>query len=287
MSSEVALRRPQTVLAIAPEQTQFTGQQVAMLGHIGVEGATDADLQVFFHQCRRTGLDPFSRQIYMIGRPSRRNVNGQWVTETKQTIQTGIDGYRLIGRRAAQRSSETISVKPPQWAHPEGGWRDVWLPSWGTPAAARVSIFRGDQEFTGVALFDEYKQTKRDGNLTQMWAQRPGGQIAKCAESLAWRMAFPQDLAGIYTEEEMAQADNPAPSNAPHVVDSAEVPAEETITPEQWQQVMAAAQQAGLDQPGAAQAIQSIIGHALRGWQEITVSEFEEIIRAINERQGN
>ena len=73
---------------------------------------------------------------------------------------------------------------------------------------ARITITRGGEPFTAVALFDEYKQTKRDGNLTQMWAQRPAGQIAKCAEALAWRMAFPQDLSNLYADDEMGQADN-------------------------------------------------------------------------------
>lgn len=87
--SDIVVHQPQTVLAIQPEQTQFTPQQVAMLRHIGVEKAGDADLQVFFHQCQRTGLDPFARQIYMIERWSKDG--------PKYTIQTGIDGYRLIG----------------------------------------------------------------------------------------------------------------------------------------------------------------------------------------------
>lgn len=204
--NEVAIRQapPVTTLAISESQTQFSEQQVTMLRHIGLEKAGEADLGVFFHQCKRTGLDPFARQIYMIERWSKDGA--------KFTIQTGIDGFRLIGRRAADRSKDSISLKPPQWAHPDGSWRDVWIEAWGNPVGARVTIERGGQPFTAVALFDEYKQTKRDGGLTSMWAQRPAGQIAKCAEALAWRMGFPQDLAGIYTDDEMGQADNPGPA---------------------------------------------------------------------------
>jgi phage recombination protein Bet len=200
MSNEVVIHGGQTALAISETQTAFTPQQAAMLEHLGVKDANEADLAVFFHQVKRTGLDPFAKQIYMIGRWSKEG--------TKQTIQTGIDGYRLIGRRAATAAGDTLGVKAPQWAHPDGGWRDVWTPKWGDPVAARVTITRGGETFEAVALFDEYKQTKRDGGLTQMWAQRPAGQIAKCAEALAWRMAFPQDLAGIYTDTEMEQGSN-------------------------------------------------------------------------------
>lgn len=215
MSTDLVRATPSTELAIGETQTAFTPQQVAMLQHIGVEGADDSDLNVFFHQCKRTGLDPFARQIYMIGRPSFNRKRDRF--ETKQTIQTGIDGYRLIGRRAADRAHDAITVHPPQWAHPEGGWREVWIPAWGSPVGARVTIERNGSPFTATALFDEYKQTKKNGGLTSMWAQRPAGQIAKCAEAAAWRMAFPQDLSGIYTDEEMGQADNaaPAPPSAP------------------------------------------------------------------------
>lgn len=206
--SELTARAPQeTGLTIAEDQTSFTEMQVAGLRHLGVEDADQGDLAVFFHVVKRTGLDPFARQIYMISRKSKGKV--------KQTIQTGIDGFRLIGRRAADRAGELISVEAPEWAHPDGSWRPVWVPAWGTPLAARITIRRAGEPFTAVALFEEYAQTKFDGGLTQMWAQRPAGQIAKCAEALAWRLAFPQDLAGVYVEDEMQQADSeprPAPS---------------------------------------------------------------------------
>lgn len=200
--TELTVHQPtaSTDLTIADEQGSFTDMQVQALRHLGVEGAGPGDLAVFFHVVKRTGLDPFARQIYMIGRRSQG--------ETKQTIQTGIDGYRLIGRRATAKSGETLSVSAPEWMDENGAWRPVWAHRrWGLPLAARVTIHRDSQPFVAVANFDEYAQTKRDGDLTQMWAQRPAGQIAKCAEALAWRMAFPQDLAGIYTEDEMGQAD--------------------------------------------------------------------------------
>ena len=274
--SDIVVHQPQTTLAIQPEQTRFTDQQVTMLRHIGVEKAGDADLQVFFHQCQRTGLDPFARQIYMIERWSKDG--------PKYTIQTGIDGYRLIGRRAAQRAKETISVKQPLWAHPDGGWRDVWLPAWGTPGAAKVTILRGGEEFTGVALFDEYKQTKRDGGLTQMWAQRPAGQIAKCAEALAWRMAFPQDLAGIYTDTEMEQADNRTTHSPQPVQDLGEQVQVAMITQDQWNEIVTACQARGIENPGA--FVAETLGRQLPGPNAIKADELPLIMNTINNNEG-
>lgn len=220
-----------TALTIADDQTAFSQQQVAVLRHMGVDGAADGDLAVFFHVAKRTGLDPFARQIHMIGRNSKNPRTDQW--ETKYTIQTGIDGFRLIGRRAADARRVTISISAPEWAHEDGSWRPVWSPKWGHPLGARVTIRRGGEPFVAVALFDEYKQTKRGGDLTSMWAQRPAGQIAKCAEALAWRMAFPQDLAGVYTDDEMQQADPTEPTPTPEVNPRSGVSRLRTAVPQQ------------------------------------------------------
>lgn len=207
--TDLATTGPSATLALTDEQTGFTDRQTAALTHIGVQNASPGDLEVFFHVCQRSGLDPFARQIYMIGRQvSEKDSGGNWQKVTKQTIQTGIDGFRLIGRRAANRAGHKLSVGAPEWAHEDGSWRPVWVGAWGHPVGARVTIHRDGEPFTATALFDEYKQTKYGGELTAMWAQRPAGQIAKCAEALAWRMAFPQDLSGIYTDEEMSQADS-------------------------------------------------------------------------------
>jgi len=205
MSTELT-KATATELAIRPDQTDFTPAQRTALKHMGVENATNEDLQIFFHQAKRTGLDPFTNQIHMIGRRSKNYQTQEY--ETKYTIQTGIDGFRLIGRRAADQAGETISMDQAEWLAEDGTWRPAWSNKWGLPIAARVKIYRNGQPFTAVAMFDEYAQKTRNGTLTQMWQQRPAGQLSKCAEALAWRMAFPQDLAGMYTTEEMAQSTN-------------------------------------------------------------------------------
>lgn len=181
-------------LVLGANQTFWTDNQRAALAQIGVQKASDADLAVFFHQSQRTGLDPFAKQIYMIER------------QGKQTIQTGIDGFRLIARRTIDRTHEGFGYRPTLWCGRDGQWRDVWLDS-EPPAAAKVVVVRGGQEFDAIALFDSYAGRKRDGGLNNMWNTQGAHMIAKCAEALALRKAFPQDLSGLYMSDEMERAD--------------------------------------------------------------------------------
>jgi len=190
-------------LAVRADQTQWTPEQAAVLRQSGIKDqVTAAELSGFLHLCQRTGLDPFSRQIYLIGRYSKKDGRDVY------TPQTGIDGYRVIAQRVTAQTGGTYGYEDTVWCDPSGRWRDVWLAD-EPPAAAKVTVIRNGHRFSAVATFREYVQTFPDGNPKGLWAKMPAGQIAKCAEALALRKAFPHDLAGVYTAEEMAQADNP------------------------------------------------------------------------------
>jgi hypothetical protein len=121
------------------------------------------------------------------------------------TFQTGIDGFRIL----AQRTGKYAGQDEPQWCGADGKWTDVWLEP-DPPRAARAGVYRHDfvKPLVRIAIFDEYVQTKKDGKPTSMWAKMPANQLAKCAEALALRAAFPEELGGIYTNDEMGQAEN-------------------------------------------------------------------------------
>lgn len=199
-------------LAIRPDQTSWTLDQQAVLQQSGIDSdVTGAELSAFLHLCQRTQLDPFSRQIYLIGR-----WNGQQQRKVF-TPQTSIDGYRVIAHRVIAEHGATLGYEDTLWCDKSGRWRDVWL-SDEPPAAAKVVVVRNGQRFPAVARFSEYVQTKKDGTPIGLWSKMPATMTAKCAEALALRMAFPHDLAGVYTAEEMAQADNPQPERRPQPV---------------------------------------------------------------------
>lgn len=201
-----------SALAIRDDQAEFTDTQKAALRQIGVSGASDGDLQVFFHQSQRTGLDPFARQIYMIGRRQWNPDTRQ--NEVRQTIQTGIDGFRLIARRASDAAREPFGYEDTIWCGTDGRWTDVWL-STDAPAACKVVVLRNGQRFPAVALYSEYAGLTKEGKPTKMWAEKGSLMLAKCAEALALRKAFPQDLSGLYTADEMARADSRETASEP------------------------------------------------------------------------
>jgi len=179
--------------------TQWTQEQTQLISSTIAPGCTSDELKLFSYACQRSGLDPFSRQIYAIKRGG------------KMSIQVGIDGLRSIAERTGQLDgSETY------WCGEEGDWKDVWLGKT-PPAAAKTIVYRkgSSHPFVGVARLQDYNAGQG------LWSKMPAAMLAKCSEALALRKAFPADMSSLYTADEMEQAETvtvtatPAPALAP------------------------------------------------------------------------
>jgi phage recombination protein Bet len=161
---------------------------VTLLRNTLTEPLSDTEHQLFILACDRSGLDPFARQIYWMKR------------EGRLIIEASIDGFRLT----AERTGEYAGQVGPYWCGPDGKWLSIWTA--GVPTAARVGVLRKDfrKPVWGKAVFAEYDQGGR------FWREMPTNQIAKCAEALAFRKAFPSKFSGLYTPEEMVSGSSAA-----------------------------------------------------------------------------
>ncbi len=140
--------------------------------------ATEQEVSLFLNQCVMFGLNPFKREIYLIKYGSQPA--------------TFVVGYEVYLKRA-ERSDK--------WAGLESGttgdgkdlkaWAKVFRKDWTNPLYHEVYL-------------DEYIQKKNDGTPTRFWAEKPKTMLKKVAISQAFRMAFPDEFAGMpYTAEEM------------------------------------------------------------------------------------
>ena len=116
------------------------------------------------------------------------------------SIQIGIDGYRLDAERTGLYKGQGAI----EWCDEQGNWTDVWLHD-SPPAAARCSVYRRghEQPITRVAKFSSYCAYNKEKKPMANWRTMPEVMIAKCAEALALRTAFPKELGNTVTPEEM------------------------------------------------------------------------------------
>lgn len=200
----------------------FTSDQIALVKRTICKpkrrDATNDELAMFIGQAKRTGLDPFARQIYAIFRWSSQD------NAEVMTVQTGIDGFRVI----AERSRAYLGQLGPYWCGADGVWHEIWNES-KPPVAAKVIVRKAVgphiAETPAVAHWAEYVPLK-NGKPMGLWPTKGVLMIAKCAEALALRKAFPNDLSGLYIEEELQKPGAGDPAAVP--VLTAEPPAEQT-----------------------------------------------------------
>lgn len=154
-------------------------QVVATLKATVAQGLTDPEFLLFAQHCKGTGLNPFKKEVWAIKAGGRLQ------------IMTGLQGYLSIAN-----------------SHPQFDGMEVEVDNDEAPTKAVCRVYRKDRKFPaeGVALMKEYRKE------TPIWKQMPRVMLTKVAKSIALREAFPQELNGTYTAEEMpAEYETPAP----------------------------------------------------------------------------
>lgn len=179
------------------EFEEFTEEQLRIIRDELLPAETSpGEFDLFIEQCRRTRLDPFARQI--MGTP------GYARKKFKLTIVTTIDGFRLIADRSGEYDGQTEQ----EWCGPDGVWRTVWLDPSQPPSAARLGVYRRGSSHPVYAVLT-WRESPGPGSRSPVWRDMPAHMLSKCVEALALRKAFPNDLGGLYTSDEMSGRQGP------------------------------------------------------------------------------
>lgn len=193
---------------VTTDKSSWTPSQIELIKSTVAKGATDDELKLFLYIASKTGLDPLTKQVHFIKRKTRMP-NGQY--QDVGTTQTGIDGYRAIAERTktlAGIDDAIYDLEDPDH-HPNKASVTVYRIIGGerVPFTASARWSEYVQEFEKDEWVNNQKTGKKFKCLGAMWKKMPYLMLAKCAEALALRKAFPNDLSGLYTNEEMQQAD--------------------------------------------------------------------------------
>lgn len=178
-------------LAQVPSMNEWTRERLDLIKHTYCRGATDAEYELFVGQCKRLRLSPEARQIWSV---ARKNKDGT----IERSTQVSIDGFRLVAERSGKYAGQT----PVEWCGTDGVWTQSWIAD-GAPVAARVGVHRTDFKEPLV----RFARLKSFAQYSPFWSKMPEHMIAKVAEALALRAAFPNDLSGVYIPEEMGGAE--------------------------------------------------------------------------------
>ncbi len=153
---------------------EFSKEQLELIKATVAKGATDNELKLFLYRCKNMGLDPLKPgMVHFIKYGS-----------SPGTIVVGIEGFRSKAARTGKLSGIKRGVINDDKGKLVGGWCEVFRSDWQHSAREEV-------------LLSEYSTGKA------MWAKMPSTMIKKVAEVAALRMAFADELGGVYAEEEL------------------------------------------------------------------------------------
>lgn len=170
---------------LEPRDVVITTEQTDLIKRTICQEATDAEMRLFFYDCQRRGVHPLDKLIHF----TKRGKSGA----KKYVPITSIDFFRI----RAHGSGVFAGEEKPTFEVGADGYPDT--------CDYIVYRFVNGQRFpwTATARWTEYYPGDEVGFN---WKKMPFLMLAKCAEALALRKAFPAELQGLYVKEEMDQA---------------------------------------------------------------------------------
>ena len=174
-------------------------QAIEVLGNSLYPGAKPESVAMVLSYCRANGYDPMKKPVHIVPMSVKVGANYEW----RDVIMPGIAQYRIDASRTGDYAGKTEPEFGPDVTQTLGG-KQVTYPQW-----CRVTVFRivagAKCAFTAKEYWlENYATAKKDTDAPNtMWAKRSYGQLAKCAEAQALRMAFPEQTGGTNTSDEM------------------------------------------------------------------------------------
>ena len=185
-------------------------------------GARAESIALAVDYCKARKLDVMKKPCHIVPMYVKDQQTGQ--SSWRDVIMPGIYEQRTTAFKTGQMSGQDDPVFGPLI-----NYRGVEAPEW-----CRVTVYRfinGQRcAFTHTEYFAEACAVTKQGDINSMWTRRPRGQLAKCAEAGALRKAFPDELGGVMTADEV-QGEGDLMTAKPHNPAVAEVLAnDEQIT---------------------------------------------------------
>ena len=196
----MSLHLSKDMMTTAMTTTPSNADLLAVMENSLYPGAQRTSIILAIEYCKAAGLDPIQKPVHIV--PMWDKANGRM----RDVIMPGIGLYRTMASRTGQFAGISEPEFGPDVTEDIGGHATTY------PAWCRVIVRRrlptGEiAEFSAVERWKENYAEKggkeRSIAPNAMWARRPYGQLAKCAEAQALRKAFPE-LGATPTAEEMA-----------------------------------------------------------------------------------
>lgn len=177
-----------TALATMDEQELMSVLQSSLY-----PGASIASIKLVLGYCKAAGLDPMQKPVHIVP---------MWDKHSKSMRDVIMPGVGLYRTNAA-RTNELAGISEPEFG-PVVPFAGIQVPEWCRVTVKRL-IQGAERSFTAVEYWAENYATagKDSSEPNSMWRKRPRGQIAKCTQAQALRMAFPEATGSQPTADEM------------------------------------------------------------------------------------